>query len=352
MALVTQDSVLIAWKTDQPAAGTVEYSTDQSFALSSSDAGVQAHAISLSGLLPDTHYFYRILVDGDLLSEGHGFNTAPANGSLPFRFAAFGDSGTGGQNQLAVAARVLLSDPRLVILTGDAIYEAGAASEINPHYFVPYANLLDHVPFYVALGNHDVSTQNGQPLLDALYLPINNVDNTERYYSFDWGNVHFAALNSNSSFDAGSPQRTWLEGDLSGSTADWKFVYFHHPPFSSSRHGSSISLRNNLEPIFDSQHVDIVFSGHDHDYERTFPLLAAQVVDAQDDPNYTNPQGPIYIVTGGGGRSLYPKGTSFFTAFSESTFHFTQVDVNGLDLTVTAIRADGTVMDQATIHKQ
>jgi len=352
VAQVTETSLVLAWLSSAPAVGSVEYGTDPSFGSSASGpGGATEHVLSLSGLLPRTLYYYRVLLDGAVASEGHTFLTAPADPAIAIRIAVLGDSGAGNQAQLDVAAGILSANPEVVLITGDVIYDSGCPGEIDPHYFEPYSNLVDHIPFYPALGNHDVLTQRGQPLLDALYLPANDQDGTERYYSFDHGGVHLVALDSNSSLEAGSPQYAWLEADLTQAGATWLFVYFHHPPYSSSRHGSSTGIRASLEPLFNALGVDIVFTGHDHDYERTFPMSGGQVVDAASDPDYVDPGGTIYIVTGGGGRSLYPSGTRFFTAYSESVHHFVQVDVDGMQVTLRAIRDDGTVMDTMTITK-
>jgi 3',5'-cyclic AMP phosphodiesterase CpdA len=201
------------------------------------------------------------------------------------------------------------------------------------------------------LGNHDVKTKGGKPLLDALYLPVNDQDGTERFYSFDYANVHFAGLNSNADMPPDSDQAIWLERDLAASPAVWKLVYFHHPLFSSSSHGSNLKLRQELEPLLDRHHVDLVLNGHDHDYERSFPLREAEVVDAAQEPDYLDPQGAVYVVTGGGGKDLYGKGKSYFTAQSESVHHFTRLEVNGFHLTLTAFRMDGSLLDHMTITK-
>jgi hypothetical protein len=352
VALVTPNSVLIAWLTRAPATGEVDYGTGPELGQTASGTpGSTEHAIALEGLAPATLYHYRVVVDGAVASDGHTFRTEPADPAAPFHFVAFADSGSGSKNQRDIAALVLADDPALVLVAGDVVYNCGATSEIDPHYFVPYAGLMDHIPFYLVLGNHDVKTHNGRALLSAVYLPVNDQDGTERFFSFDYVNVHFAGIDSNTSTAPGSDQAVWLDRDLAASTATWKVVYFHHPLFSSSSHGSSLGRRQNLEPIFDNRHVDLVVTGHDHDYERTFPLNAAQVVDAAEEPNYVDPQGTVYIVTGGGGKGLYGSGKSYFTAFSESVHHFTRVEVNGPSLTLTAIREDGSLMDRMTITK-
>jgi hypothetical protein len=336
IALPSQSSIVVAWRTNIGTTGVVEYG--ETPALGSASAGLpraSEHVHTLSGLDPGTQYHYRILMDGAVVSEGHSFWTHPADPAAPFRFVVFGDSGSGAQPQLDVAAQVSVSDPDLVIHTGDVIYVDGAPSELDPHYFTPYRDLIDRIPFYLSFGNHDVRTQNGRPLKDAVYLPGN-----EKYYSFDFGDTHFIALDTNDSTAPGSAQYLWLEADLQATTATWIIVYFHHPPYSSSNHGSDLTVRAHLTPLFDQHGVDIAFSGHDHNYERTFPLRADQ----------PDPQGVTYVVAGAGGAGrLYASGTSAFTATSESVYHHVQVDIDGSQATLTAIRSDGTVIETVNL---
>ena len=124
-----------------------------------------------------------------------------------------------------------------------------------------------------------------------------------------------------------------MERDLVATSRPWKFVFFHRPVYSSSKHGSDVEIREDLEQIFDRYRVNAVFSGHDHDYERTAPI-----------------EGVTYVVTGGGGgKELYPAGTSEWTAFSGSTYHATRVDVDGYHLSLEAIEPDDTVMDSLNL---
>ncbi|MCZ6795249.1 MAG: metallophosphoesterase, partial [Planctomycetota bacterium] len=258
---------------------------------------------------------------------------------------------TGSAAQRDVAAQVLLSMPDLVLITGDVVYDSGAPHELDPHYFVPYQRLIDRIPFYVALGNHDIATDGGRPLLDALHLPVNDRDGSERFYSFDRGHCHFVALETTGETAPGSVQGDWLEANLAATSATWIFVFFHHPPFSSSRHGSELRVRFDLSPVFDRHGVDLVFSGHDHDYERTFPLRGEQVFDVARDPDHVDPGGPIYVVTGGGGNEVYENGSSEFTAHSASVHHLVQIDVDGLVLTLRAFSSVGQIFDRMTLTK-
>jgi 3',5'-cyclic AMP phosphodiesterase CpdA len=113
------------------------------------------------------------------------------------------------------------------------------------------------------------STSNGQPYLDAFYLPTAN-SGTERYYSFNHGKVHFIALDSN---NVSSAQTAWLRSDLTAARANndqWIFAFFHHPGYNSgTHHGREQSVYQNWCPVFEEFEVDAVFQGHEHIYERT-----------------------------------------------------------------------------------
>lgn len=356
LAETTTSSIVIAWSTELPGVGEVEYGQDQSYGSRTIEDGPRtAHAVTLQGLLPGTRYFYRVHTAGVFVATGR-FDTFPEAQDPFLRFVAFGDCGAGTIEQLQVAELIRDADPDLAILTGDIIYEVGHPVEFDPKYFEPYADLIDHIPFFPSLGNHDVMTANGQPYLDAFHLPHNNPLQTERYYSFDPAHVHFIALDSNQSAAAGSPMRDWLTADLQSAaavSAVWRFVYFHHPPFSSALHQSDLTLREQIEDLLAAAGVDIVFNGHDHTYERTFPLLDSAPVNKDEEPNYTNPGGVVYIVTGGGGRALYERTqfTNAFTARFESVHHLVRVDVSGPSLTLTAIDINGMPFDEMTLSK-
>lgn len=352
--LATSAAIVIAWKTDMPASSRLDYGLTPSLDLRvESPTLTTQHAVTLTNLLPGTVYFYRVGSREQILSSVETFQTNPLD-NRPFRFAVFGDSGTGTDAQLSVAEQLEASEPDLCLHTGDVIYPDGRAEFFDPRFFLPYKNIIKSVVIYLSLGNHDIRADNGKSYLEAFYLPHNNPQQTERYYSFDYGNAHFVALDTTQSFDAQSSQFIWLRDDLARTQKLWKFVFFHHAPYSSSSHAldaAVLEVRRNLAPVFDEFRVDIVFSGHDHDYERTFPLSSGAIVDWKQEPDYTAPGGTIYVVTGGGGGALYPSGKSSFTAFSQSVHHLTLVEVNGSQLLLQAITSDGKRIDQMTISK-
>ena len=353
VAQVRTTGAIVAFLTGTALVAEVEYGPTPAYGASVADATPTAeHVFTLEGLEPGTTCLYRIRVGGEVVSEGHAFRTAPAAPDAPFRFVSLGDSGAGSQAQVDIGALFGALAPDLVIHTGDAVYEWGAASELDGGYFLPYRDLIDDIPFYVALGNHDTYWDDGLSLLGSLYLPVNDADLTERFYSFDIGEAHFIALDTNGDITPPSVQLDWLAADLAAhADARWRFVFFHHPAYSAGRTEVDPDLRQHLVPVLEQHGVDLVFSGHDHIYHRSYPMAGDAAVDAAQDPDYVDPGGAVYIVNGGGGKSLHVATPQPFTAFTEAVFHFVVVDVSGPSLTLRAIRRDGTEMDRMTVTK-
>ncbi len=352
---VSASSATIAWRTGAPEVGRVELGLDATYGDTASEVSATTeHRVVLEGLGADTTHHYRIAVAGggdpEALAD-HTVHTAPRDSGEHFRFAVVGDSGSGSPEESAIVELIDAAQPELVLHTGDIAYGAGTNAQVEARFLAPYEPLLDHVPVYASLGNHDAATDGGAPLLAATVLPTNDVDGSSHFYSYDWGGVHFVALDSNQSLAPGSAQLAWLDADLAASSADWRVLFFHHPPYSSSKHGSNEALRAALTPVLDRHHVDLVFNGHDHDYERTLPMASGAVADPSLGPDYVDAAGTVFVVTGGGGQALYAAGASAFTASSESSFHFVQVDVDGGALAVTAIRIDGSVLDRFSLAK-
>jgi predicted phosphodiesterase len=181
------------------------------------------------------------------------------------RFAAIGDMGNGGKEQYAVAGQMVAYRGKFpfdfVLMLGDNLIGGKDPSDYQNKFELPYKPLLDAgVKFYAVFGNHDVSNERFYKLFNM---------NGQQYYAYKKGNVRFFALDSNYM----DPQQlAWLEKDLQNSGSDWKICYFHHPLYSSGAyHGSSVELRLLLEPLFIKYGVQVVFSGHEHIYERVKP---------------------------------------------------------------------------------
>ena len=332
---LTDRSLDIVWTTDAQAGDATVIVTDRDGApvvsvAASRDGsarpvnGAVQWTAALAGLAPDTRYCYQVRVGGVPVRRG-GFRTAPGSGQ-PVRFVAFGDSGGGGSDQRAVLAQLATVPFDFLIHLGDVAYESGTRAQLDGAFFQMYADLLEDFAVFPASGNHEYETEGAAPFREAFVLPENGGPaGIERWYSFDWGDVHFAALDSER---IGAAQAAWLDADLSASQRPWTIVYFHRPPFSSGDHGNDSNVQQYFVPILVSHHVPLVLSGHEHDYERTNPI-----------------DGVTYVISGGGGRGTRPVGHSSFTAFSAAVIHFVYVTVEGKQLTVHAIDGTGQEFD-------
>jgi 3',5'-cyclic AMP phosphodiesterase CpdA len=184
-------------------------------------------------------------------------------GSL--RLAVFGDAGRGNKDQYELGG--VMADYRnafpfdLVLLTGDNIYGADGPADMKKKFELPYKSLLDSgVKFYASLGNHDTSNQRAYALFNM---------NGEEYYRIERNGISFYALNSNY---LDRKQLDWFKEKLATDPNKWRVAFFHHPPYSSGgRHGSDEEVRTILHPIFVQNGIDVVFTGHDHFYERVKP---------------------------------------------------------------------------------
>lgn len=258
----------------------------------------------------------------------------PKNTSLesfsPFRFVALGDVGTGniGQNAIAqVMNDCYRQQPfKLVLLTGDNIYEDGEISRVGATFSKPYYFLRkQEVPFYAVLGNHDIRTKNG---IDQ--VNFNSFNMAGRYHTFTKDIVQFFALDTNQNADW-SKQLIWLEQNLAESKATWKIAFGHHPLYSSGIHGSSSELIDKLSPIFSRYGVQLYVNGHDHDYERTEPI-----------------EGTTYLTCGAGAKTR-PVGKSDWTAYSVSRLSFATIDVDANQLEIQGVGKNGEVFDRGKV---
>ena len=355
--LQTTESIRIYWRTDLAASGKVLYGESPTLGLEATHSGsVVDHVVDLTGLSSGTFYYYRVVSDTDTLSDGSDqFRTAPSQAEPYFRFLAFGDLGRATAEQIQVAARIDTLGADLAILTGDIIYEGGEAVNFTPQYFDIYRPTIARTPFYPSLGNHDVVTLNGQPYLDAFHLPsAPSPAPPERYYSFDYGSVHFVALEV--TVENAAPNAamiSWLAADLAATTMPWKVVFFHVPMYSNGGvHGGDATIAAALEGVFEANDVDVVFQGHNHFYTRTYPIASGAAVDETQDPTYLNPGGPIYITTGGAGRALHGiVAPSVLEAVSISAFHVTVVDVFGSTMLLSVVGLDGSTLDTMSLTK-
>ena len=249
------------------------------------------------------------------------------------RFAAIGDSGTGGGAQREVAQRIAAVHKmypfEFVIMMGDNLYGGESAGDYRRKFEEPYKPLLDAgVKFYAALGNHDDPAQ-------RMYKPFNM--GGERFYSFKApkGSVRFFALDSNY---MSKEQLAWLEKELSASDSEWKIPFFHHPLYSSGeKHGSDTVLRDQLEPLFVKYGVDVVFTGHEHFYERIKPQ-----------------KGITYFISGNSAKLRKGNiGSSEITAKGfDQGYAFMVIEIAGDEMYFQTIDAGGRTIDSGVVRRR
>jgi 3',5'-cyclic AMP phosphodiesterase CpdA len=252
------------------------------------------------------------------------------NAAESVKFAVIGDNGTGDRPQYEVGAQMARARASFafdtVIMLGDNMYGSQEPADFVKKFEQPYKALLSAgVQFFATLGNHDNQ-------LNRYYKPYNM--SGERFYSFAKKNVRFFVLDS----DALDPkQMDWLEGALSRSKDEWKICYFHHPLYSDGgTHGSAVELRVVLEPIFLKYGVNVVFSGHEHFYERLTPQ-----------------KGIYYFISGAAGqlRRGDVERSEFKAAAFDQDQSFMLVEIAGADLFFQAISRMGQVVDSGAIRR-
>jgi hypothetical protein len=406
--------------------------------------GLPSHLVyegTLGSLRPGGEFEYRVLRNGKMVFQATARGRKGRN--QPYRFAVFGDAGVNGAGQKAIAYRTWAAKPDFVAIAGDIVYGLGRMSEYRTNFFPIYnadqpdtllgAPLTRSIPFVGALGNHDAGyydqidkspdnfayftywslPMNGPYRAErATNTPVMRGDSTlirplttamrGRYpqmanYSFDYGNSHWTVIDANVYMDWGDPVfRNWVAQDIARAARRgvvWKFVMFHQPGFNSSKAHFTEQQGRLLADVFEQQGVDVVFTGHVHNYQRSYPMkfllklegdpkiakdgslhtpkdydyrTAPFTLDGEftfdksfDGVTRTRPDGVIYIVTGAGGAGLYtPEQTGkrdtwqpFTQTMIADKFSLSVVDVAGPRLTFRQVAADGTELDRFVITK-
>ncbi len=248
------------------------------------------------------------------------------------RFAVIGDFGKAGKAEAAVAHLVHSWHPDFILSVGDNDYPAGEAKTLPANVLQYYGQDIAAGRFFPALGNHDWGTGSIGAYLHTMHPRGNG-----RYYQFSWGPAHIFVVDSDYHEPDGaapdSRQAQWLKRHLALAAEPWKIVAFHHPPYSSGRHGNV----QRMQWPFAQWGATAVLTGHDHDYERIMR------------------NGIVYIVNGLGGVSLYPfphktpvKGSVKRYA---ANYGALKVEADAHHLTFQFITVDGKVIDTYTIKR-
>ena len=260
--------------------------------------------------------------------------TELSNRADSLKFIVFGDFGTGNRPQYELGVQMASLHSRfpfeMAATVGDNLYGSQRPQDFRTKFEVPYKPLLDAgVKFYASLGNHDGREQR--------YYKLFNMDG-QLYYSYKAPkqDVRFIALETTYLTPV---QVKWLEEELKSSREDWKIVYFHHPLYSSGgTHGSDLELRETLEPLFVKYGVSVVFSGHDHIYERMLPQ-----------------KGIHYFVTGSGGQLRpgdYRRNQPFSARIVDNAQVFLAAEIFKDEMVFNAISRTGRVVDSGVIRRR
>ena len=398
LQMTASTSTSLRWRTNTPTDSRVWYGTTEGNLTTVVDATAVSteHEIRVTGLAPNTKYYYAVGATSGQLVGGaadYSFTTAPAPGTgKPTRIWVLGDPGTGSTNQLAVRNSYLsYTGSRatdLWLMLGDNAYPNGTDAEYQGSLFDTYPTTLRQSPLWPSYGNHDAASSNAStqtgPYFDMFTLPALGqsggvASGTEAYYSFDYGNIHFIALDSSESDrSATGPMMTWLRNDLAANTRTWTIAYWHHAPYSKGGHSSDtdslmIQMRQNALPILEAGGVDLVLTGHSHSYERSMlldghygtssTLTAAMKKDAGNGrENGTGPyrkpsagpaphEGAVYVVAGSSGQTSGGALNHPAMVLSLNVLGSLVVDVDGTRVDVRFIDQTGAVRDQFTMLK-
>lgn len=299
----TANSMIVKWRTTQSTDSKVYYGTNPA-ALTNvavNPAFGTSHEVKITGLAPATVYYYTIGCSGATFSSPSAdvyFKTSPVEGARgDYKFWAIGDAGMGDGNQRNAKHGFLnyTSNAHIDgwIWLGDNAYENGYDSQYQSNVFSnnTYEDELKKIVVWPAIGNHDYNNHipfsPSPAYYDIFTLPASGEaggvpSGTEKYYSYNYGNIHFIVLDS---YDEGrnssDPMALWLTADLAANTQPWTIAYWHHPPYTKGSHDSDNStfidfelpeIRQNIIPIIENGGVDLVLNGHSHSYERSYLL--------------------------------------------------------------------------------
>lgn len=327
----TQNSMNIVWETNYQTTATVKYGTtlplDKKVELNKPE---RIHEITLDGLQPATTYYYEIEIhamNGQTSSSGVlTFGTADV-ASNPFSFCVIGDTESRPHVNHRLGEMMWEERPNFILHLGD-ITDGGKKPhkfEWNYEYFTGILPVASRIPMFPVPGNGEGDLY--------WYKKYHKLPQPEAYYSFRYGNAEFFMLNSNENGELleGGAQYNWLQQQLAQSDATWKFVAHHHCPVSSDENDFGDTWKgvtstkgdpkfDDMKKLYESGGVDIVFFGHVHSYERTYPMTG----DIVDEEN-----GVIYLMSGGGGGHLedFAPTHNTFVGKIQRGNHFLKIDI-------------------------
>lgn len=348
----TTTGMTIMAETAAPATFTVEYGADYPPANPvKRDKPDTLCEVRLENLKPATKYFYRVraqLSDGTAIeSPILTFLTNP-EATDAWSFTVIGDTQRNPKVTEKLAKLMWERRPHFVLHNGDVVDDGAANWQWTGDLFKPCQDLFSRVPVYPCIGNHEKN--------HAHYYRYFSLPKPEYYYSFRYGNAEFFSLDTNktATLKPGGEQYEWLDRKLAESTATWKICFHHHPVYSSDSDdygntwkGKSVEGDLRVRPLmalYEKHNVDVVFNGHIHLYERSWPVRGGKV-DLK--------RGIVHITSGGGGGKLEEIGPTptWFKAESKPDYHYCYVTVHEDRFRFKAFDVEGRLFDQFELTK-
>jgi predicted phosphodiesterase len=346
----TQTSITIMWETPTPATSTVEFGVLAADMKKVEPKGLATiHEVTLANLTPETRYVYRVSSTDEkgttLTSNLYQFMTAVKADSA-FSFAVIGDTQRNAKMTGQIAKVLYERRPHFVIHCGDVVDTGSDKNQWVNDLFIPSAELFARAAVFPTLGNHEKNHD--------WYYKYFSLPKPEYYYRYSYGNADFFVVDSNKSLKPDSEQYQWLDAELGKSTATWKFVYHHHPVWSSDADDYGDTKRGiarlgdlnarNLQTLYEKHNIAMAFNGHIHAYERTWPLREGKV-------NRKN--GITYITSGGGGGKLeeFSPLPTWFKAQVRVDFHGCYINIQGNHLEFKAFDQNANLFDQFEMEK-
>ncbi len=357
---ITQTEATIRWETNFPCIGQVRWGiSHQTDILVEESEPRTHHEIKLTGLEPEMLYYYQTLStatgekvlpvhQGTLIETPVSTLQTANNPDTPFAFVVLADVQRGGAVPESIANAAWEFRPNFTVIAGDLVDNGNIKSQWTDEFFKPLKPLIERVPFYPVLGNHDLDSRH--------YYEYMTLPDPKYFYAFTFGNTRFFMLDTNRDVSPGTEQYQWLDRELAASTATWKVCVHHQPPFSSDddygndwkRPIREATLGDEkskpLVELYDRHKVDVVWSGHIHSYERTWQIRNGQTVEKD---------GTTYMITGGSGGPLERHGP-FRPGFQRAIrrgHHFCLVAVNRGQFEIQAYDIDGRLFDHVKLTK-
>jgi acid phosphatase type 7 len=294
------------------------------------------HVVHATGLEPASRYAYTVRVGGKAVGQGR-FTTAPRpNSEGPLTFLVYGDDRTDPTAHAAVVRALAATSSDFLVNTGDMVEDGGRAADWQSFFDVE-ARLLCDRALFVAIGNHELYDDRAGANFARYFGFADAAGSVQLHGSVRLGNVRLFFLNAVQAWGAGEDPH-WLERELDRAENEpgllWRIAVMHQGPWSSGPHGgNAILIKARVPELLAAHHVDLLFAGHDHIYERG------------------DAGGMKYVISGGGGAPLYRTSKIASTRKEESTYHFIDVTTEDNAISMVAKRIDGSLLERCGFRK-